>query len=310
MRFIGCRIVTATPDAELTATLRESWDIPELDERPTVLTITVSRRAAIPPTIRARARDAHRDDRGLVALEGESEAWIVSPGTAACVALRSGGVEVVAYGEVPDDPLPLHSAVAEAIATTGLVPLHAAVLTRGGHTVAMLGPSGAGKSTSAVLAMLDGWGLLSEDAAWVDPATLDVFGADQGVRLRSGGEAVVAARLADHHGIDVAALPHDGLKRLLSYDAIGGRVRRARLDEVVLLDPAAFDPAAVDPAAVGPGEDPPRWMRPAEVAMALHQASGIPAIVNARTARATAVGRLAVALPGRRVYARSGSSPI
>ncbi|GGJ61476.1 hypothetical protein [Deinococcus aquiradiocola] len=66
----------------------------------------------------------------------------------------------------------------------GLLALHAAVLHRGGRTVAVTGHSGAGKSTAALRLLQAGWTLVAEDWAWLHVPSRQVLGWDHGLRLR------------------------------------------------------------------------------------------------------------------------------
>jgi energy-coupling factor transporter ATP-binding protein EcfA2 len=54
----------------------------------------------------------------------------------------------------------------------GLVPLHAACVAQRGQGILLIGNSGTGKSTLALCSMLAGLQLLSEDAVFIEPASL------------------------------------------------------------------------------------------------------------------------------------------
>jgi hypothetical protein len=302
LRYLGCEL--AINDAVLAEILGERWNIGELDDRPLGWRIDVALTGEIPPPIRAAVREQLPDERGLVVLDGThgavgatNVAWLVSAASAARVEIAAArpGTFVTVFGDVRSDPMAAHVAVAEAVAASGLLPIHGAVVHRAGHTVALVGPSGAGKSTSAVLAALEGWELLAEDSAWLDPQTLLISGADAGVRLRPGAETMLSARLANRFGIDLDAQPHDGLKRLLAYETFGRRRRSAYLSELVALTERD-----------GPCGSAP--LRPAQVAMALHQAGGIPSVSDLRAASSRRVAQVSARLPGRLVSARSGAS--
>jgi hypothetical protein len=96
----------------------------------------------------------------------------------------------------------LHVAICEALRATGLAPLHAAVVTRDGETVALTGRSGVGKSSTLVSAVASGWTPIAEDFAWLDTTTRRVYGWDRGVHLTDDGRA----RVRD-------ALPAEGWQR-------------------------------------------------------------------------------------------------
>lgn len=82
----------------------------------------------------------------------------------------------------------------------GLVPLHAACAGRGGRGLLLIGDSGAGKSTAALHCLLAGLELLSEDAVFVTPGTLQATGVANFLHIKSHSlrylDAATAARLA------------------------------------------------------------------------------------------------------------------
>lgn len=78
----------------------------------------------------------------------------------------------------------------------GLVPLHGACVGAAGRGVLLLGDSGSGKSTLSLHALLLGLELLSEDAVFVQPETMQATGVPNFLRVRKdapdfgGGEDV------------------------------------------------------------------------------------------------------------------------
>jgi hypothetical protein len=87
-------------------------------------------------------------------------------------------------------PTALMVAFTAAQCAAGLLPLHAAVLSRDGQTLAISGPSGAGKSTAALRLLARGWALLAEDSAWYCPQRSEVVGWDSSSGLRLKPESL------------------------------------------------------------------------------------------------------------------------
>jgi hypothetical protein len=78
--------------------------------------------------------------------------------------------------------------------------LHAACIGWRGRGVLLLGDSGAGKSTLCLAALRAGWQLVSEDAVFVAPATLEAFGVPNYLHVTSPslallGDAALTARV-------------------------------------------------------------------------------------------------------------------
>ncbi|GGQ93249.1 hypothetical protein [Deinococcus ruber] len=123
------------------------------------------------------------------------------------VRLEPGGAEVtLPLNPDSSEAVASHLALTEAGRASGLLPLHAAVLSRNGRAVAVSGASGTGKSTAALRLMAAGWSLVAEDSAWLDPVTRRVAGADQGIRVfesslhRFAPEWLERASRLDIHG--------------------------------------------------------------------------------------------------------------
>jgi hypothetical protein len=124
----------------------------------------------------------------------------------------------------------MHVALSEAMRTSGLIPLHAAVIANQGRAIALTGVSGAGKSTLLLRALEHGWAPVCDDFAWLDPVDGRVFGFDRGIRLAPAAlDAVHGAK----RGPWIAA--GDG-KLLLRYEhATVPRVESAVLIQLVEL---------------------------------------------------------------------------
>jgi hypothetical protein len=66
----------------------------------------------------------------------------------------------------------------------GLVPLHAACVSRGGQGILLMGPSGSGKSTVTLHCLLDGFDFVAEDSVLVKPAGLLATGVANFLHVR------------------------------------------------------------------------------------------------------------------------------
>ena len=132
-------------------------------------------------------------------------------------------------------------ALTEVQRAAGLLPLHASVLTRGGRTVAVSGPSGAGKSTAALRLLRQGWHLVAEDWAWLNPENLEVVGWDRGLRLRPESlerfaPELLAGAPTDEHG-----------KKVISPASV---TEALTLNALYFLNPAPFSARQEDVRAV------------------------------------------------------------
>ena len=67
----------------------------------------------------------------------------------------------------------------------GLVPLHAACVGIDGRGLLLMGPSGAGKSTVALQCLVEGFDFLSEDSAFVAPASMRATGTANFLHVRA-----------------------------------------------------------------------------------------------------------------------------
>jgi hypothetical protein len=170
-------------------------------------------------------------------------------------------------------------ALCEAVRASGLMPLHAAVATRGAQAVAFLAPSGTGKSTTLVRAIRAGWTPVAEDFAWLDPETLAVYGWDRGIRLWSEGLALVGG--ADGERWRAGA---DG-KLFADYGSLGMHaVRYATLTRLALLTRDGERPSRREPLA------------PREAVRALWEATGVPLAPRVRAWTARQLPRLLAGL--------------
>jgi hypothetical protein len=257
-RFLGRRFTVDAPERAVRV-LRRLFAFPALE-------------AALgsPWTVEVRSSDA-----GLPTLEDAFEAALhdctvqVSPTpNGAWLARGSAGVLLGLHDERAT--LTLHGAgdssdlqpclmVAgiEALRSSGLVPLHAAIAVRDGAALALTGKSGAGKTTTLLHALRAGFAPLCEDFAWLEPTTMHVYGADRGLRCLPE----TARRLEAWFPQARPGAP-DGDKALYDFADLGSRVWSAPLTRLWTLERGAT-----------PGLGP---LSPSERLVALYTASGVP----------------------------------
>lgn len=87
--------------------------------------------------------------------------------------------------------------------------LHSAVLEKGGRAVILPAPPGSGKSTLCAALMLNGWRLLSDEMALLDPQTLALTPAPRPVSLKNQSIGVIRALAPD---AVMGPVAHDTLK--------------------------------------------------------------------------------------------------
>lgn len=92
--------------------------------------------------------------------------------------------------------------------------LHAAVLERRGRVLLMPAPPGSGKSTLCAALMLDGWRLLSDEMALLDPVTGLVTPAPRPVSLKNGSIEIIRRRAPNASWGPTA---HDTLKGTVAH---------------------------------------------------------------------------------------------
>ncbi len=69
--------------------------------------------------------------------------------------------------------------------TLGLVPLHAACVSYGGHAALLMGSSGSGKSTATLHCVADGFDFVAEDSVLVEPRSAQATGLANYLHLRA-----------------------------------------------------------------------------------------------------------------------------
>jgi HprK-related kinase A len=106
------------------------------------------------------------------------------------------------------------------------ITVHSAVLERDGRAVIMPAPPGSGKSTLCAALMLDGWRLLSDEMALIDPASGAVIPAPRPVSLKNASIEIMRSRAA---GAVFGPVAHDTLKGTVSHMQVSeDSFRRAR----------------------------------------------------------------------------------
>jgi hypothetical protein len=158
-------------------------------------------------------------------------------GCGACVE-EGPPATVRAWGDVTLDPHPLRQALDEALALTGLLPLHASAAAAEGGAVLFLAESGVGKSTTLMHALSQGWAPVAEDTAWLDTRSLMVTGGDTAVRLLPDSASLLEVPC---HALESAA---DGKVRV-PYELLGHRPVVAPVGAVGFLTRKAGVPAGL-----------------------------------------------------------------
>lgn len=177
----------------------------------------------------------------------------------------------------------LYLALNEALRASGLIPLHAAILTRDGLATALVAPSGTGKSTTLLRAIAAGYTPLAEDLSWLDPETFTIYGWDRGIRLWPATIERLLPQLADAPWTTDA----DG-KLFLEYSVLGApRHPMAMLKSVIRLERDRNRPGAesgtlrplCDPAQPSPRLAP---LDPYTAVRTLWEATGVPLLPTTR----------------------------
>lgn len=197
--------------ASFEAWLRRHWEFRRDTLWPGSIPIELTVRAGVPPVV-----DSTHAIGEISKLDGVELSWTrlakrgwFSGDRAAGVRfeLTSDGASIEVWSDSETNVsqrllAAVHVALCEALRATGLVPLHAAVVTRNAETIAFTGLSGVGKSSTLVSAVAQGWTPIAEDFAWLDATTRRVYGWDRGVHLNDDG----LARLRE-------TLPREGWQR-------------------------------------------------------------------------------------------------
>jgi len=289
--LLGRRLAARGADARLAAWLHGAWDHPPCSAAPLPYEIEITLAAAGPPVAPAAWPETDVAIPGhVLRFRSDGHRWQTGdPAAGLRLELHEAGARIACWrGPGEESPPPawyhgLYVAVTEAVRASGLVPLHAAVASRGGETVAWLGSSGVGKSTTLLFAAEAGWRAIAEDLCWLEPGTLRVYGWDRGVRCRPETLERFFPHFAD-------APPAPDGKRIVAYERLGGdAAREGTLTELVLLGRADGGPSRRTD------------VRSRDVVRALWEATGVPLGEASRAVTSAAVERLSRLPAGRLV---------
>jgi hypothetical protein len=160
----------------------------------------------------------------------ENEFWILENTSGVRLQLRVDSASIELYGLPFTGWIALESAVGEAIAVSGLLRLHASAMYKHGRTILFMGPSGRGKSTTLVRGLEAGYSAVAEDACWLDPIELRLFGFDRGLRMLPDTAELLKTAFPEAIG-----RPSRGGKTEFAFDQVGGNVDDVVLTDLVLL---------------------------------------------------------------------------
>ena len=285
--ILGRTLRAAALPADLEEWLRASWDFPEHDAAPVAYSISLE---PVPPPD-APFSDAPVRLPGIelpcVALD--ENAWLIGSARAGVrLELLEGGSRIGFWGSEELGPA-LFVALYESIRASGLVPLHASVIARGGAATALMARSGTGKSSTLLQAMRAGWQPIAEDFAWLDPDSLRLYGWDRGVHLWPDARARFAPDLQGW------TMGSDG-KLFRPWDAPGARVARLATLALLVRDPAS----------------PSRWdeLPPRDAVRALWEAVGVPLSARSRDEASRVIAALLKRVQTRRLVLGNTALPL
>ena len=234
--------------------LRWTWHFAEHEAAP--VPFSVSLEPASPPGAPFTDAPVRMPGIELPCVAVGEDAWLIGgAGGGVRLEMRAGESRIGTWGSEELLRPALFVALYESIRASGLVPLHASVIARGGAATALVARSGTGKSSTLVQAMRAGWHPVAEDFAWLDPDSLRLHGWDRGVHLWPDARERFAC---DLHGWTLGS---DG-KLFLPWRTPGARA--AQLETIALL---VRDPTT-----------PSRWdeLPPREAVRALWESIGVP----------------------------------
>lgn len=287
---LGRRLRASSPTPQLAQWLRASWDHTEHRAPDHAYVIDLECLASEPnPLERGREPATVTVQGRTLPFVKTGSAWeLREPGGGLRLDLGERAARVRLWGwDEPPYPaalyLGLQVVLSEAMRASGLMPLHAAVATRGDVAVAWLGTSGSGKSSTLLRAARAGWRPVAEDLSWFEPESLRVWGWDRGVRVWPE----TLERFFPEYA-DAPALP-DG-KRDIPYERLGADPERScTLSHLALLerDEGLADSRRTD-------------VELRDTVRALWEATGVPLSDTGRQASGTAIARLSGLLPASR----------
>lgn len=232
----------------------------------------------------AETRHLRIDGREFWVWEAPHEELAPSEACAVRASLDATGITITAHGSPFTGWTALMNAFHEAVALSGVVPFHAAAvhlpasLEGSGQTWMILGPSGRGKTTTLLRAVRAGWLPVAEDVCWLSPGTLEVVGSDTTVGVRTPSLAVL------HNALPTTRERVQGIransKVLVPWHELGAPSDPVKVTHVVELRHGPEEEAGLAESTA------------LRTVMALYEAGGIPRLDQARTALASAIGRL------------------
>ncbi len=284
--FLGRRIRCVDVDSTTRRRIGENWlkSVALATHRgrppqPADFSITISARET--PTPRhIRDRDAEIGPWGTKhILLGNDEFWILEASdhesSAVHARLGDGTATLELHGTPFVGGMALFAAFGEAMASSGVLYLHAAAIHRDGRTLALLGPSGRGKSTTLLRAIAAGWQPIAEDGCWLEVETMTLLPADESLRLRPGSLELLQAIRPEL----LAGARHP--ERLeIPLEKLGPRVLTSTLTDLVYLERSEAGQPAWHP------------LSPARTVMALHESVGIPHTARVGAAQTRAFGAI------------------
>lgn len=284
--FLGRRIRCVEVDSTTRQRIGENWldSVANMTHcgthpRPADFSITIAARED--PTPRhIRDRDAEIGPWGTKHIRlGNDEFWILEGSDQASSSVHARLGETAATLELHGTPfvgwMALFAAFGEAMASSGVLYLHAAAIHRNGRTLALLGPSGRGKSTTLLRAIAAGWQPIAEDGCWLDVETMRLLPADESLRLRLGSLELLRAVRPD-----LLAGRLDQERVEIPLEELAPRVPTSTLTDLVYLERGEAGQPAWHP------------LSPARTVMALHESVGIPHTARVGAAQMRAFGAI------------------
>jgi hypothetical protein len=281
--ILGRPVAARVETPGLAAWLDTVWHFPEHDAAPVAYAIEIVELDRSPETLGGEPIDIELH-RVRIRARVEGRCWTLGDAAAGAQLVRRDERSLITvWGNAPGTYAALFVAVAESLRASGLLPLHAAVISREGTATVLGARSGAGKSTTLWRAVEQGWSAVAEDFAWLEPGTLRIYGWDRGIRLC--GDA--RERFASSVPANAFSVDGDG-KLFLAYAHVPRVERAARLGRLVHLRRGGTSPA--DASALVP-------LSPRDAVRAWWEATGVPLTAATRDRVSAHVAMLATSIP-------------
>ena len=231
LKVLGRDINLSAVGLEADSRLRDRWFFPDsADAFTSTWTVEVHEIAAAVPAEISMAEPVDGDYGTRHLRVDDNEFWILENMSGVRLQLREDNASIELYGLPFTGWIALESAVGEAIAVSGLLRLHASAMYKNGRTILFMGPSGRGKSTTLVRGLQAGYSAVAEDACWLDPIELRLFGFDRGLRMLPDTAELLKTSFPEAIG-----RPSRGGKIEFVFDQVGGNVDDVVLTDLVLL---------------------------------------------------------------------------